>query len=199
MEKSGKTVFGPHRCIFFIVWRMIFEQGQIFKLYPHSNDFCLTIFIFMFCMMFGMMLKAVSCVDLFSRPLCWSIYWRKMWFLCGFEYIAKKSPRGIYRDSDWNLYWQSGKVMDFFLPTPWQRCNSSFGNRYDWGKIYCALKHSQFGFDSLTSIAHRATSGVLLKAGKYSAFPISYKRQPQLARWQCSQCQKDGVWLSFVS
>ena len=36
-----------------------------------------------------MMLKMFSCTDLFSRPLCWSIYWWMMWFLCGFEYIAK--------------------------------------------------------------------------------------------------------------
>ena len=35
------------------------------------------------------MLKTFSCADLFSRPLCWSIYWWIMWFLCGLGYIAK--------------------------------------------------------------------------------------------------------------
>ena len=34
-------------------------------------------------------------------------------------YIAKRLPQGIYRDSDWNLCWQSGKcqgkVRDFFF------------------------------------------------------------------------------------
>ena len=42
-----------------------------------------------------------------------------MWF-----WILQKLPQGIYRDSDWNLCWQSGKcqgkVRELFLPTPRQ-------------------------------------------------------------------------------
>ena len=69
------------------------------------------------------MLKTFSCADLFSRPLCWSIYWWIMCLLYGLEYIAK-NHHIIYRDSDWNLCWQSGKFMKsqgiFFLPIMWQ-------------------------------------------------------------------------------
>ena len=68
-----------------------------------------------------MMLKTLSCADLFSRPLCWSIYWWIMWFLCGFEYIAKNHHR-VYCNSDWNLCWHSrkcqGKVREFFPGNP---------------------------------------------------------------------------------
>ena len=39
------------------------------------------------------MLKTLCCADLSSRPLCWSFYWRMIWFLCGFEYIAKNPHR----------------------------------------------------------------------------------------------------------
>ena len=34
-----------------------------------------------------------SCAELFSRLLCWGIYWCIMWFSCGFEYIAKNHHR----------------------------------------------------------------------------------------------------------
>ena len=44
-----------------------------------------------------MLLKMFSCADLFSRPLCWSIYWGIMWFLCGFDYIAKITTGYISR------------------------------------------------------------------------------------------------------
>ena len=43
------------------------------------------------------MLKMFSCADLFSRLLCWSIYWWIMWFLCGFGYIAKITTGWISR------------------------------------------------------------------------------------------------------
>ena len=41
-----------------------------------------------------------------------------------FWIYGKKSPQGIYRDSDWNLCCQLGKCQGkksgFFLPNPWQ-------------------------------------------------------------------------------
>ena len=58
-----------------------------------------------------MILKTLSCADLFSRPLCLSIDWWIMYLLYGFEYIAK-NHHIIYRESDWNLCWQSGKFME---------------------------------------------------------------------------------------
>ena len=71
-------------------------------------------------------LKTFSCVDLFSRPLCWSIYWWIMWLLCVFEYIAKNHNRvyittvtGIHICSQGNVREKSGI---FLLPTPWQPC-----------------------------------------------------------------------------
>ena len=104
---------------------MIFELGQKIKLCPHSYIICQMIFFLNFICFhvlhnvrhkiatIFMMLKTFSCADLFSRLLCWSIYWWMMWFLCGFEYIAKNHHR-IYRDSDWNLCWMSGKSQIFF-------------------------------------------------------------------------------------
>ena len=69
-----------------------------------------------------MMLKMFSCADLFSRPLCWRIYWLIMWFFVVLK-ISQKSPQGIFRDSDWKLCLQSGKSQGFFFqPTPWQPC-----------------------------------------------------------------------------
>ena len=65
-----------------------------------------------------------------------SIYWWVMWFRCGFEYVAKNHHSVYiyiytYRDSDWNLCWQSG---NFFMPTPWQPCSvllpRSLGHMY---------------------------------------------------------------------
>ena len=44
-----------------------------------------------------MMLKMFSCADLFLRPLCWSIYWWIMWFLCSFQCIAKITTGYILR------------------------------------------------------------------------------------------------------
>ena len=76
-----------------------------------------------------MMLKTFSCADLFSRPLFWSIYWWIMWFLCGFEYIAKNhhwvyiaTVTGICVGNQGNVREKSG---NFFLPTLWQpwSCN----------------------------------------------------------------------------
>ena len=68
-----------------------------------------------------MILKAFSCADLFSRPLCWSIFWWIMWFLCGLNILQKKYQY-IYRYSDWNMCWQSGKcqgkVREFFSVNP---------------------------------------------------------------------------------
>ena len=73
-----------------------------------------------------MMLKTFSCADLFSRPLCWSIYWRIMWLLCGLECIAKNhhgvciaTVTGICVGSQGNVREKSGNV---FLATPWQPC-----------------------------------------------------------------------------
>ena len=67
-----------------------------------------------------MMLKTFSYADLFSRPLCWSIYWWMMWFLCGFGYIAKKHHRVYITTVTGISVGSQGKVREFFLPTRWQ-------------------------------------------------------------------------------
>ena len=92
-EKSGNFVCGPYRRIFF---------RQILKSCPHSNVIHQLIFLFklylMFYIMFGTRYWQFSlcwkCADLFSRPLCWSIYWWIMWYLCGFDYILQKFTTG---------------------------------------------------------------------------------------------------------
>ena len=103
--KSENFICGRYRCIFFIIWWMILQLGQNLKLCPHSNIIrqmiCFLNFICFHVLhnvwhkisTIFMMLKAFSCADLFSRPLCWSIYWWIMWFLCGFENIAKNHHR----------------------------------------------------------------------------------------------------------
>ena len=57
LSKSGKSkgICGAYRCIFFIVWQMIFELGQNFKLGSHSNIICQIFFckLYLFCIMFG--------------------------------------------------------------------------------------------------------------------------------------------------
>ena len=73
-----------------------------------------------------MMFKMFSCADLFLRPLYWNIYRLIMWFLCGFEYIAKITTVYLYIAptvteicvcSQRNIREKSG---NFFLPTTWQ-------------------------------------------------------------------------------
>ena len=69
-----------------------------------------------------MMLKTFSCADLFSRPLCWNMYWWIMWFLCGFEYIAKITTGYISRrwlEFVLAVREMSGrKVREFFSANP---------------------------------------------------------------------------------
>ena len=102
----------------------------------------LTLFVFMFCIMFSTRYrkfwwcwKRSLCADPFSRPQFWNIYWWIMWFLCGFEYIAKDHHRvyittvtGIYVGNQGFVREKSG---NFFLPTPWQPCWS-----IQWHNIY---------------------------------------------------------------
>ena len=71
-----------------------------------------------------MMLKMFSCADLFSRPLCWSIYWWIMSFFLWFWIYWKNHHRvyittvtGISVSNQGNVREKSG---NFFLPTPWQ-------------------------------------------------------------------------------
>ena len=73
-----------------------------------------------------MMLKTFYCADLFSRPLpvCWSIYWRIMLFLCSFENIAKNHHMVYIATAPWICMVLDVRDMSgiFFLPTPWQPC-----------------------------------------------------------------------------
>ena len=65
-----------------------------------------------------MMLETFSWADLFSRLLCWSMYWLIMWFLCDFEYIAKNRHR-VYIAAVTGIYVGSqGKVREFFSANP---------------------------------------------------------------------------------
>ena len=96
--------------------------------YHSSNNFCSKFYLFS-CLhnvrheisTIFMMLKTFSCADLLSRPLCWSIYWWIMWFLCGFEYIAKITTGYISRQ--WLEFVlavreMSGKSQGFFFYQP---------------------------------------------------------------------------------
>ena len=122
----------PGNDIFFIVWQMLFELGQNLELCPHANVIRQMIFYLNLIsfhvlrnvrckiLTIFMMLKTFSCADLFSRPLCWSIYWWIMWFVCGFEYITKNHHRiatvtGICVGSQGNDKEKSG---NFFFASP---------------------------------------------------------------------------------
>ena len=133
METLGNFTCGAYQCIFFIIWQMIFELENL-ELGFQWNIICQMIFFMNFICFhvlhnirhkistIFMMLKMFSCADLFSRLLCWSIYWWIMWFPCGFEYITKITTG--YISQQWlelvfavNIREKSG---NYFLPTPWQ-------------------------------------------------------------------------------
>ena len=127
--KIRKFRLWSHRCIFFIVWRMRYELGQNLRDYILIQISFAKWFFFLIFICFHvlhnvrhkmstifMMLKTFFCTSLFSRPLCWRIYWWIMWFLCGFKYITKNHL------SDWNLCWQlrknQGNVREYFYGNP---------------------------------------------------------------------------------
>ena len=109
---------------------MIFELGQNHELCPHSNIIHQMFFVNFISfhvlhdvwhniLAIFMILKAFSCADLFSRPLCWMIWWW-MLFLCGFEYIAKDHHR--YISQKWLEFVLTVREKSgiFFLSIPWQ-------------------------------------------------------------------------------
>ena len=77
------------------IWMHTFHYVPI-SLCPHSNIICEMTFFLNFIHFhvlrnvshkistIFMMLKTVSCADLFSMPLCQNIYWWILWFLCAF-------------------------------------------------------------------------------------------------------------------
>ena len=93
--------------------------------YHSSNYYCSILYLFS-CLhnvrhkisTICMMLKTFSCADLFSRPLCWSIYW---WIKCDFYVVLNilQNHHGVYITTVTGICVGSqGKVREFFSANP---------------------------------------------------------------------------------
>ena len=104
-EKSGNFVCCPYRCIFFIVWRMIYELGQNLRQWPHSISFAkwfFSLFAFMFCTSLAQDIKNFHDVE--NVLLCWPIFKTTMLkhllmnnVICGLNILQKITTGYISR------------------------------------------------------------------------------------------------------